>query len=146
MVWVLLIVGAALVGAVALIAVGRVTSELATTVTPALLEIDDAVEVVSEALPFEVSAVLSHADVEQIIRWVLDWFDELGMSSEFGEEIGGDVVEADRAVADEVGAIDFAVARASEHRADLDAVHVTVVVDALITYLRDIGAVGDEVR
>ena len=86
--------------------------------------------------------MLTHDDVDQIIRWVLDWFDSLGMASDFGEELGGDWVWDDDAVADEVGAAEQVVARAVAQRPDLDAVHVTVVVDEFLRYLQDIGAVG----
>ncbi len=146
MIWLLVVVGALVVIGVAVVAVSRVAVELESTMAPALLEVDDAVEAVAEAIPYEVSAVLSHHDVDQIIRWVLDWFDQLGMASDFGEELGGDWVEDERAVADEIGAADYAVARSLDARPDLESVHVTVVVDEFLTYLRDIGAVGDEVR
>ena len=131
---------------IAVVAVSRVSVELEGTMAPALLEMEDAVEVVSASVPFEVSAIVSHEDVEQVISWVLEWFDELGMVSDFGEEMGGDWVRADRAVADEIGAVDFAVARGIEDESNIDSLHVTVIVDAFVSYLRDIGAVGDEVR
>lgn len=146
MIWLLVALGAVTVFAVAIGAVNRVSFELSQTVPPALLRVDDAVEVVAEALPFEVSAAVSHDDVEEVISWVLDWFDELGMSSEFGEELGGMWVKAESAVADEIGAGDYAVARALRSRDDLDPVHVTVIVDEFLTWLRDIGAVGDAVE
>ena len=134
-----------LVVLVAVFAVSRVSVELEGTMAPALLEMEDAVEVVAAAIPFEVSAVVSHEDVETVILWVLEWFDELGMVSDFGEEMGGSWVRSDRAVADEIGAVDFAVARGLEVYSDLDSIHVTVIVDAFVNDLRDIGAVGDEV-
>ena len=140
----LILLAIAAVLAVAVAAVSRVSIELEETIAPALLEVDDAVEAVAEAIPYEVSAVLSHEDVDQIIRWVLDWFDSLGMASDFGEELGGHWVEDDEAVGDEISAVDHAVARSVAQRADLDAVHVTVVVDEFLRYLRDIGAIGDE--
>ena len=112
---------------------------------PALLEIDDAIEVVSEALPFEVAAVVSHDDVDEVLSWVLEWFDQLGVVSDFGEEMGGDWVVEGSVIIDEIGAADYAVARGVENRPDLESVHVTVIVDAFISYMRDIGAVGDEV-
>ena len=77
---------------------------------------------------------------------MLEWFDELGMVSDFGEEMGGEWVRADRAVDDEIGAVDFAVARGIEEESEIDSLHITVIVDAFVSYLRDIGAVGDEVR
>ena len=130
---------------VAVIAVSRVSVELEGTMAPALLEIDDAIEVVSEALPFEVAAVVSHDDVDEVLSWVLEWFDQLGVVSDFGEEMGGDWVVEGSVIIDEIGAADYAVARGIENRPDLESVHVTVIVDAFINYMRDIGAVGDEV-
>ena len=145
MVWIILAIGALLVLAIAYAAVSRVSTELEGTMSPALLEIADAVEVVSEAVPFEVAAAVSHDDVETVITWVLRWFDEIGLSSDFGEELGGYwVEEQDTVVIEEVTAADFAVARAVTERSDLDAVHVTVIVDEFLGYLRDIGAVGGE--
>lgn len=144
MAWIILGVGALAVLAIAYAAVSRVSTELEGTMSPALLEVADAVEVVSEAVPFEVAAAVSHDDVETVITWVLRWFDELGLSSDFGEELGGYWVEHDTVVVEEVTAADFAVARAVSKRPDLDAVHVTVIVDEFLVYLRDIGAVGDE--
>ena len=145
MIWLAIIAGTLLVGVVALVAVGRVSVELEGTVAPALLEIDDAVEAVAESLPFEVSAVVSHTDVGTVIGWVLEWFDQLGLSSDFGEELGGDWVVEERVVADEVGAAEYAVAKSFSSGSDLDPVHVTVIVDSFVRYLRDIGAIGDEV-
>lgn len=145
MIWLAIAAGVVLVAIVAVVAVGRVSVELEGTMAPALLEIDDAVEVVAESLPYEVSAVVSHDDVHAVIVWVLEWFEDLGLSSDFGEELGGDWVVEERVVADEVGAADHAVARALASSADIEPVHVTVIVDSFVRYLRDIGAVGDEV-
>jgi len=145
-IWLAIAVGAVLVVGIAVFAVARVSVELEGTMAPALLEIDDAVEVIGESIPYEVSAVVSHEDVDEIIRWVLDWFDRLGLVSDFGEEMGGDWVEQDRVVVDEIGVIDHAVARGVEERPELDSVHITVIADAFVQYLRDIGAVGDEVQ
>ncbi len=145
MIWVAIVVGLVLVVVVAVVAVSRVSVELEGTVAPALLEIEEAVMAVGESLPYEVSAVVSHDDVDTVIRWVLDWFDHLGLGSDFGEEIGGDWVIEDRVIADEVGAAEFVVAQNLAAGSAIDVVHVTVIVDSFITYLCDIGAVGDEV-
>ena len=145
MVFLAVIGGSILVVLIAVFAVSRVSVELEGTVAPALLEMEDAVEVVSASIPFEVSAVVSHDDVQTVITWVLEWFDELGFVSDFGEEMGGEWIRTDRAVADEIGAVDFAVSRGIEEESSIDSLHVTVIVDAFVTYLRDIGAVGDEV-
>lgn len=145
MVWIVALLGLIAIVVIAVVAVARVSVELEGTIAPALLEVDDAVEVVAEAIPYEVSAVVSHEDVHQVILWVLEFFEQLGMSSVYGEELGGDWVLDDRAVADEIGVIDHAVARGMSTNSDVDAVHITVIADEFISYLRDIGAVGGEV-
>ena len=144
-IWVFAVGGLVLVSLIAFIAVARVSVELEGTVAPALLEVEDAVDAVAAAIPFEVSAVVSHADVHTVVNWVLEFFEELGMASDYGEELGGDWVHADRAVADEIGAVDYAVARSLDDRSTIDPLHTTVIVDAFVTYLKDIGAVGGEV-
>ncbi|NNE72910.1 MAG: hypothetical protein HKN26_04540 [Acidimicrobiales bacterium] len=145
LVWVIVIVGLVVVVAGALVAVGRVTNELEHTISPAELRVDDAVAAVAEALPFEVAAQISHDDVERIIGWVLDWFDEVGLASDFGEELAGDWVGDRTVTVDETEAADRIVARAVRTGSALDAVHVTVVVDEFMAYLRDIGAIAGEV-
>ncbi len=145
MVWIIALLGFVAIVVIAVTAVSRVSIELEGTVAPALLEIDDAVEVVAEALPFEVSAVVSHDDVQMVILWVLEFFEALGMSSVYGEELGGEWVLDDRAVADEIGVVDHAVAQGLATGSSVDSVHVTVIVDEFISYLRDIGAVGGAV-
>ena len=92
MVWLIAIGGAVGIVVLAFVAVSRVSVELEGTMAPALLEVDEAVAVVAEALPFEVSAEVSHDDVHLVILWVLEFFEELGMSSSYGEELGGDWV------------------------------------------------------
>lgn len=145
MVWLIAILGFAAIVAIAFAAVSRVSIELEGTVAPALLEVDDAVEAVAEAVPYEVSAVVSHEEVHTVVLWVLQFFEALGMSSVYGEELGGDWVLDDRAVADEIGVVDHAVAQGITTNSTIDPVHITVIVDEFISYLRDIGAVGDEV-
>ena len=145
MIWLVIVGGGVLVTFIAVFAVSRVSVELEGTMAPAILEVNDAVEVVSESIPYEVSAVVSHDEVHTVISWVLEWFDELGFVSDFGEEMGGDWVQGERAVADEIGAVDFAVSRGIEEQSDVDSLHITVIVDAFLDYLRAIGAVGDEV-
>ena len=141
MVWLIAIGGAVGIVVLAFVAVSRVSVELEGTMAPALLEVDEAVAVVAEALPFEVSAEVSHDDVHLVILWVLEFFEELGMSSSYGEELGGDWVLEDRAVADEIGVVDHAVAQALHVGAAIDPIHVTVIVDEFITYLRDLSLI-----
>ena len=51
MIWLAVIVGLILVVGIAVFAVARVSVELEGTMAPALLELDDAVEVVAESIP-----------------------------------------------------------------------------------------------
>lgn len=132
-------VGAALVVVVALLAVGRTVARLAGQSRPAVYELPDAVEWIADRLPDEVTARISYADVARVLQWHLDWFAETGLSSRYGEEIGGESAIND-VVAVEDSAIDAVVARS----VDVDgpeAVDVVCVLDLQMKYLQEIGAI-----
>ena len=143
---VLLIVAALAVFAIAAAAVGATVARLADQPTPTVLKVDEAVDWIADRLPFEVAAQLSHDDVRRILQWHLEYFDEVGLSSEFGEELGGEVVPPEHdpviAVADE--SVDYVVGRALAAGAEFTALQVVVVLDLQLRYLDEIGAIGPQ--
>ena len=143
MVVVILVVGVLAVLGITYLAVVRVGQRLSVRPAPAVLEVDTAVEWIIERLPFEVTAALSEDDVHQLVLWNLDWFDEQGMASEFGEEIGGEDLEGDH-VAPTEQSLDFVVERVVRSGRDIDAVHAAVVNEKFLEFLVQIGAVGAE--
>jgi hypothetical protein len=143
---VFVIVAALAVFAIAAAAVGATVARLSDQPTPAVLKLDDAVDWIADRLPFEVAARLSHDDVRRILQWHLDYFDEVGLSSEFGEELGGEVVppEHDPVVAEADDSVDYVVGRAMAAGAELTPLQVVVVLDLQLRYLDEIGAIGPQ--
>ncbi len=168
MTWLFLAVGAALVGAIALVSVGSAVRRLEDTPLPAVLEVDDAVDWIADRLPVEAAGQLSRDDVAAVVGWYLEVFAEAGLSTEHGQELGdavfsekrspekepsetgppetrpseGDSPETGGRVAPLDGALEHVVARGLQQADPLDAVSVAMVADLLGTYLREMGAFG----
>ena len=150
MIWLFFAVGALVVLAIAFVALGQVIGRLEHQRPPAVYEVASAVEWIADRLPDEVTARLSYDDVGRIVGWHLDWFNEVGVASRHGEELAGEDVVNEGAIAVEDAAVDAIVARAiadGEARPDsaIGAVDVVCVLDLQMRYLAAIGAVGDEV-
>ncbi|MDP6964450.1 MAG: hypothetical protein QGI12_00820 [Acidimicrobiales bacterium] len=113
---------------------------------PSVLEVDDAVEWISERLPEEAASQLRKDEVFEIIGWWLDSIDSAGLASEYGEEIGQGRAKSNKAesVADLDIAVDEVVARALDSPDPLNEVAVVVVLDLLVVYLTEIGAIGSQ--
>lgn len=146
MAWVFFVLGAVVVLAIAFVALGRTVGRLELQRPPAIFEVVAAVRWIAARLPDEVTARVSHADVETVVGWHLDWFTDVGVSSEHGEELAGEGVVHEGAVAVEEAAIDAVVARAIAQAAaggrDIDPVDVVCVLDLQMQYLQEIGAVS----
>ncbi|MED6327692.1 MAG: hypothetical protein VYD46_01580 [Actinomycetota bacterium] len=155
MIWLFFAVGAALVAMIALVAVGSAVRRLEDSALPVVLEVDDAVDWIAERLPVESAGQLSREDVVSVVGWYLEVFDEAGLSTEQGEELGDAALG--KADLDEVGseergnapgqwvalldgALEHVVARGLEQADPLDAVSVAMVAELLGTYLREMGA------
>ena len=140
---VLFIVGAVVVTAIALVAVGQVVGRMADDRPPAVYDLHDASVWVGDRLPDEVTARLSYDDVARVLGWHLDWFGEVGAASRFGQELAGDAVRREGAIAPDDAAIDAVVARSLAENGP-DAVDVVCILDLQMRYLVAIGAVGEE--
>jgi hypothetical protein len=141
---VFIVLAALIVFAVAAATIGSTVARLAAQPTPAVLKLDEAVDWVADRLPYEVAAEISHDDVARILRWHLDYFEQVGLASEYGEELGGEVVapDADPVVAVEDDSVDYVVGRAVEEGRGLTALQVVCVLDLQLRYLDEIGAIG----
>src|SRR5205823_8960578 len=102
-------------------------------------DIDEAVEFVAEHLPYEVSAELSHDDVRRIIDWNLEFFRLKGVSGNgHGAATEGPVVVGGAET------VDYVLARADGQGLAYTAAQVHAVLNAQMTYLEEIGAIGPE--
>jgi hypothetical protein len=139
----MILVFAALVGllvfAIAAAVIGREARRLDAVPPRPVFDMDEAVEWVSEHLPFEVSAVLSHADVRRIIDWNLEYFRTKGVSGN-----GSGPVTDGPVVVGGAETVDYVLARAVSEGVDYTAPQVHAVLDAQMSYLEAIGAIGPE--
>ncbi len=142
--WIFFLVGALVVVLIAFVAVGKAVAELETERSPAVYDLNDAVDWIAHRLPDEVTARISYDDVALLLRWHLDWFQEVGVASLHGQELATDQARIDGAIATDEAAIDAIVAR-SLAAGGPEAVDVVCVLDLQMKYLTAIGAVGDEV-
>ena len=128
-----------LVFAIAAAVVGREARRLDAVPPRPVFDMDEAVEWVSEHLPFEVSAVLSHADVRRIIDWNLEYFRTKGVSGN-----GSGPITDGPVVVGGAETVDYVLARAISEGVDYTAPQVHAVLDAQMSYLEAIGAIGPE--
>jgi len=130
--------GLALVFVIAAVVVGREAGRLAGEPPRPVFDLDEAVTWVADHLPFEVSAELSHDDVRQILQWNLDFFRTKGVSGN-GHSA---TTPAANIVVGGGETVDNVLRRARDTGAGYTALQVHAVLDAQMTYLEAIGAVG----
>jgi hypothetical protein len=137
LVWGVLLV--AIVFAVAAVVIGREARRLDAVPPNPVFDIDEAVAWVADRLPYEVTAVLSHGEVRQIIDLNLEYFRTRGVSGNgHSSEIEGPVVVGGAET------VDYVLHRARALGADFTPAQVHAVLDAQMSYLEAIGAVGPE--
>jgi hypothetical protein len=130
----------AIVFAVAAVVVGREARRLDAVPPRPVFDIDEAVDWVAEHLPFEVSAVLSHGDVRRIIELNLEFF---RMKSTSGN--GHAVPSEGPVVVGGAETVEYVLRKAEAVGEPYTAPQVHAVLDAQMTYLEAIGAIGPEV-
>jgi hypothetical protein len=136
-VYTLLVLG--LVFAIAAVVIGREARRLDAEAPRPVFDPDEAVEWVANHLPFEVSAVLSHDDVRQILRWNLDYLRSKGVSGN-----GSTPNVTTPIVVGGAETVDYVLRRASAAGSEYTAAQLHAVLDAQLTYLEAIGAIGPE--
>jgi len=128
---------AALVFVIAAVVVGREARRLAARAPGRVFEFEDAVTWVCDHVNNEVSAVLSPDDVRRILNWHLEYFRIKGVSSNGASpKVEGPVVVSGAET------VDFVLRRAEADGMDYTPAQVHAVLDAQMTYLESIGAVG----
>ena len=140
------ILGFFLVVFIAFTSVALTVRNLSETSLPSVLEVDDAVEWISERLPEEAASQLRKDEVVTIIGLWLDSLDSAGITSEHGQEIGEGRTKgnSEESIADLDVAVDEVVAKALDLAEPLNEVAVVVVLDLLIIYLTEMGAISSQ--
>jgi hypothetical protein len=134
-----ILVALAIAFAVAAAVVGREARRLDAEPPRPVFDPDEAVEWVANHLPFEVSAVLSHAEVRQILDWNLQYFRAKGVSA------NGSTPHLDSPIV--VGGAEtvaYVLDQANRIGSEFTPEQVHAVLDAQMSYLEAIGAVGPE--
>ena len=127
--------------AIGLVAIGRVTTQLAAEPEQARYDEDQAVEFVAEALPGDVTARLSYDEVRRLLRWNLEFLasNDLTDGLRYAEGEGLIVVADEETVTylrDRASTTGWHTVAPEDIRA---------VADAQMAYLASIGAVGQAV-
>ncbi len=135
-----LAVALGLVFAIAAVVIGREARRLDAVPPRPVFDLDEAVDWVAEHLPFEVSAVLSHDDVRRIIDLNLEFFRMKGTSGN-----GHAPATEGPVVVGGAETVDYVLRRAAALGESYTAPQVHAVLDAQMTYLEAIGAIGPEV-
>jgi len=139
--WLFLVLGAVIVFAIAAGTLGTAVFKLGHETPAAILDVQEAVELVGEDLPEEVQGRVTYDEVRTIIVSALDFLSLKGISAPSGEDprvIG----ERDEVVVDEQDAVAVvlgAVDRTGLEVSDADAYEV---IRALLAHLERIGALG----
>ena len=139
MILLLAFVAAAIIFGIAAVVIGREARRLDAVPPNPVFDLDEAVAWVSEHLPYEVSAVLSYDDVRRIIDWNLEYFRSKGVSGNgSGPHAAGPVIVGGAET------VDYVLVKAQTVGEPYTAAQVHAVLDAQMTYLEAIGAIGPE--
>jgi hypothetical protein len=138
---VFILIALALVFAIAAAVVGREARRLDAVPPHPVFDPEEAVEWVANHLPFDVSAVLSHDDVRQILDWNFEYFRAKGVS---GNGSTAHEVGAAQIVVGEAETVAYVMDRANASGTEYTTAQVRAVLDAQMSYLDAIGAIGPE--
>ena len=124
---------------IAAVVVGREARRLDAVPPRPVFDLDEAVAWVAEHLPFDVSAVLSHDDVRNILDWNLEFFRSKASSGN-----GSSSHAEDRVIVSEAESVEFVLTRSASLGSGYTPAQVHAVLSAQRTYLEAIGAIGPE--
>jgi hypothetical protein len=139
--WIFGIVAVIVIVAIALVAVGKVTAELAAAPRVSVFDLDEAVDYIAERLPLDTAGQLSYDDVRLILGWHLDYLEERGVAT----EARLDDLPTTPVVTDDDGSVAYVLGRASDAGLDVADEQVVEVLDLQMAYLGAIGAIGGAV-
>lgn len=143
MIVVFIVLTALAIIAIGLVAVGKVTAELAVEPPTSVFDLDEAVTFVADNLPDYVTAQLSYDDVRVLLGFHLDYLEAKGVAGESDHDL--DALPAGPIVTGEDEGVAYVLGRADEVGLDCEDVHVVEVIEAELSYMRAIGAIGAEV-
>ena len=137
MIVVFAVIALLIVFVIAAVVIGREARRLGNVPPRPVFDFEEAVEWVCRHVSDEVAAELSPEDVRQIINWHLEYFRLKGVSSNgHGAHSEGPVVVGGAET------VDFVLMKAHSAGSEYTPAQVHAVLDAQMTYLEAIGAIG----
>ncbi len=133
MVFVILGLAAVLVIVIALVFVGDAVGKTSNMPDQIVVDVHEAIDFCAEALPSDVTAVMTFDDLRRILRLHLEWIQAYHWSPE-GNEEGPILFE-------EFDALDYVMERAAAIRLEVPRGHVAQVIDVHSSYLQVMGAI-----
>ena len=140
--WILLVVAAFAVFAIAAAFVGSEAFRLGHETPAAIFDVDEAVDAVADALPEAAQARLSYDEVRRLILATLDHLRDKGLSALPGETLPGGPV--DEVVVDDGVALAAVLGRVEAEGLDIADEDAALVIQRLLAHLDDIGALGPQ--
>lgn len=134
-----ILIALALAFAIAAAVIGREARRLDAEPPRPVFDPDEAVEWVANHLPYEVGAELTHDDVRRIIGWNLEFFRSKGLSGN-----GSSLHVETPLVIGGAETVAYVLQKAVSAGADYRPDHVHAVLEAQMSYLEAIGAIGPE--
>jgi hypothetical protein len=135
--WLIIVLGVVAVFVIAAVSMGRVVGRLSVESPVSVFDEDEAVEWISDRLPYEVAAELSHDDVRQLVLWHLEYYGSEGVATETAfQQLPDSVVVVDD------DSLAYVLGRASDDGLEVDDVQVVAVLEVEHAYLEAIGAIG----
>jgi hypothetical protein len=138
--WIWWVLAAVVVFVIAAVSVGVVSGSLARRPRRSVYDLEEAVEVVADLLPEELTARISFDDVRSVLLFHCDYLAAKGVASErAADDIGTALVVVPD---DEPTA--FVLGKVSDAELELSDTDVVTILDAELEYYRLIGAIGPE--
>ncbi len=138
--WVLVVVAAVAVFAIAAVVIGREARRLDAVAPRAVYDLEEAVAYVADHLPGFAASSVTYDDVRQLLRWHMFQMREKGLQPSVAVDHVQDIAEP--VVVEEVGAVGYLIGRAEEAGLAVRDEDVVAVVEAHLAYFEAIGAVG----
>ena len=145
--WVYISIASVTVITLAWFFVVMVSARLRQTPAQTMLDIEEAVEFIADNLPNEISMRVTHDEVRLLLRWQITYFRKRGVASygSIDAEAEAAALRNKTVIAHEDDLVDELIRRSKKSGLELDAVDIVCVVDLGIQFLRNIGAIGNQI-
>jgi hypothetical protein len=139
----LLLVAAVLVVVIGLVFVGWAVGKTNEMPDQIVIDAHEAISFCAEALPIEVTSIITYEDLRKILRLHLEWIQAFDFAPETAdaETTNAETREDGPIVFEEFDAVDYIIERSEVNRLNFERDHIAAVVEAHSSYLQVMGAI-----